>query len=200
MAGPAGPGRLAHLQQVITLGAIVLAAAWAGWNLHAGRPWVAVAGVALVGFGHALVLAFEVVLLRATLGGDPTPRASAGALLRAWWGEVLAAPAVFCWRQPFRSQRWPDQLPAHVQGIRGVVLVHGFVCNRGLWNPWLQRLTAQGTPFIAVNLEPVFGSIDDTIGIGWRLLETLPRDDLERIDDATWAARQQAVAAAKEAA
>ncbi|MBC7939908.1 MAG: alpha/beta hydrolase, partial [Chitinophagaceae bacterium] len=30
-----------------------------------------------------------------------------------------------------------------------------------IWNPWLKRLTAQGTPFVAVNLEPVFGSIDD---------------------------------------
>jgi triacylglycerol esterase/lipase EstA (alpha/beta hydrolase family) len=78
---------------------------------------------------------------------------------------VQTAPQVFCWRQPFFSHRWPDHLPPGVQGRRGVLLVHGFVCNRGLWNPWLQRLHAQGVPFIAVNLEPVFGSIDDYIGI-----------------------------------
>ena len=33
--------------------------------------------------------------------------------------------------------------------------------NRGFWTPWLHRLRAQGNPFVAVNLEPVFGSIDD---------------------------------------
>lgn len=32
-------------------------------------------------------------------------------------------------------------------------------------------------------------SIDETFGVGWTLLEALPRDDLTRISDATWAAR-----------
>ena len=35
-------------------------------------------------------------------------------------------------------------------------------------------------------------SIDRTVETGWRLLETLPREDLTRIDDATWEARQEA--------
>ncbi len=161
----AGPGRLARLQQVFTLGALALAMVWAAWQFAAGRPFWAVLGLALITLGHSLVLAFELVLLQATHGADPTPRADKRALLRAWWGEVLAAPVVFCWRQPFCSQRWPDQLPSKANGRRGVVFIHGFVCNRGLWNPWLKRLTAQGTPFVAVNLEPVFGSIDDTLGL-----------------------------------
>jgi triacylglycerol esterase/lipase EstA (alpha/beta hydrolase family) len=46
-----------------------------------------------------------------------------------------------------------------------VLLVHGFVCNRGLWNPWLRELRAAQVPAIAVNLEPVFGSIDAYIPI-----------------------------------
>jgi V/A-type H+-transporting ATPase subunit B len=32
-------------------------------------------------------------------------------------------------------------------------------------------------------------SISDTLGIGWRLLESLPREDLLRLSDAAWAAR-----------
>jgi V/A-type H+-transporting ATPase subunit B len=36
-------------------------------------------------------------------------------------------------------------------------------------------------------------SLSDTLEVGWRLLEALPRDDLLRIGDATWAARQAAV-------
>jgi predicted alpha/beta hydrolase family esterase len=156
---------LARLQQFTTLGALTLAALWA-WSCWLGghAAWAAL-GAVFIGGGYALVLALEFVLLRLAHGNDPTPRASAVQLGHAWWGEVRAAPAVFCWRQPFRSRRWPDLLPPGSRGRRGVLLVHGFVCNRGLWNRWLERLHAQGVPVVAVNLEPVFGSIDDYIAI-----------------------------------
>ena len=152
---------LARLQQATTLGALLVAVLWAWLCWRAGYNGWALAGALLVVGGYALVLALEFALLRLAHGSDPTPRANAAQLLRAWWGEVRAAPTVFCWRQPFFSQRWPDLLPADAQGRRGVLLVHGFVCNRGIWNPWLQRLHAAQVPVIAVNLEPVFGSIDD---------------------------------------
>ena len=154
---------LARLQQATTLGALGVAALWAWLCWRAGHNAWALAGALLVVGGYALVLALEFALLRLAHGDDPTPRATAAQLLRAWWGEVRAAPTVFCWRQPFFSQRWPDLLPADAQGRRGVLLVHGFVCNRGIWNPWLQRLHAAQVPVIAVSLEPVFGSIDDYI-------------------------------------
>ncbi len=156
---------LARLQQAITLGLLMLAIGVAWWCWHNGHPQWALAGVVLILGGYALVLGLEFSLLRLAHGDDPTPRAGAGLLLAAWWAEVKAAPQVFCWRQPFFSQRWPDHLPADAQGRRGVLLVHGFVCNRGVWNPWLRRLRALGIPFVAVNLEPVFGSIDDYVGI-----------------------------------
>lgn len=155
---------LARLQQGITLGLLAAIAAWAFWALQAGRPGLAAAGALCIAFGYAAVLALEFALLHRVHGDDPTPRASPAQLLSAWWGEVLSAPLVFCWRQPFRSHRWPDHLPGDSQGRRGVVLVHGFVCNRGVWNPWLERLHRQGVPFVAVNLEPVFGAIDDYVG------------------------------------
>ena len=154
---------LARLQQALTLGALVLATLWAVLFWRAGHTGWALMGAALIVGGYALVLGLEFMLLGLAHGRDPTPRAAPAQLLRAWWGEVLSAPTVFCWRQPFRSRRWPDALPADAQGRRGVLLVHGFVCNRGLWNPWLETLHAQQVPVIAVNLEPVFGSIDDYI-------------------------------------
>ncbi len=169
---------LARLQQAITLGGLLLALVWGHLWWHSGHEWVAVLGMAAIVGGHAVVLGLEFAFLRLAHGpDDPTPRAHPAQLLRAWWREVLSAPQVFCWRQPFRSQRWPDQVLAGAHGRRGVLLVHGFVCNRGLWNPWLQRLTEQGVPFVAVNLEPVFGSIDDYIA----LLE----DAVRRLESAT---------------
>ena len=152
---------LARLQQALTLGLLALALGWAGWFGRSGE-WVwAVGGALLILFGYAGVLAAEFVMLAFAHGDDPAPRASALQLARAWWGEVRSAPAVFCWRQPFRSHAEPDHLPATSHGRLGVVFVHGFVCNRGFWNPWMTRLRRAGVPFVAVNLEPVFGSIDD---------------------------------------
>ena len=67
---------------------------------------------------------------------------------------------------PFAAGAGPTTCPPTAQGRRGVLLVHGFVCNRGMWNPWLAApARAQGVPFVAVNLEPVFGSIDDYVAI-----------------------------------
>jgi len=154
---------LARLQQATTLGALLVAALWAWGFARAGHTGWAVAGALLVVGGYALVLGLEFALLRQAHGDDPTPRATPRQLLRAWWGEVRSAPTVFCWRQPFFSERFPDWLPPDSRGRRGVLLVHGFVCNRGLWNPWLERLREAGVPVVAVNLEPVFGSIDDYV-------------------------------------
>lgn len=156
-------GKVAQLQQVATLGALLLATMWAVGSWRSGHPVWAAVGALLILAGYALVLGLEFVLLARVHGDDPTPRASAGLLWRAWWGEVRAAPKVFCWRQPFASRAVADHLPAQAAGRRGVVLVHGFVCNRGLWNPWLTRLVQLDIPVVAVNLEPVFGSIDDHI-------------------------------------
>ncbi len=156
---------LARIQQVITLALLALALAWAGWCAREARWGWALAGTVLIVFGYALFLALEFFLLVAVRGTDPAPRATAAQLLRAWWGEVRWAPRVFCWRQPFRSHAEPDHLRAAHQGRLGVVFVHGFVCNRGFWNPWMARMRAADTPFVAVNLEPVFGRIDDYVPI-----------------------------------
>ena len=88
---------------------------------------------------------------------DPAPRARWSQVVAAWWSEVWVALAVFCWRQPFRHASIPDWLPEPpVPGAevpRGVVLVHGFMCNRGFWLPWLPRLRALGHDILVV--EPV---------------------------------------------
>src|SRR2546430_523224 len=123
---------LARLQQFTTLGLLLAALAWAAYFLHAGAPGWALAGALLIVFGYALFLALEFIMLWFVNRGDEAPRAGVGQLIAAWWGEVITAPQVFCWRQPFRTNAEPDHLPHG--GRRGVVFVHGFVCNRALWN------------------------------------------------------------------
>ena len=117
----------------------------------------------LIVLGYSLFLAIEFVALHFVGRGDSVPQPTWPELARAWLGEAVMAPRVFCWRQPFRWRLVPDELGDEdaQRGRRGAVFIHGFVCNRGFWNPWLERLRACGHPFIAVNLEPVFGSIED---------------------------------------
>lgn len=166
---------LARLQQFITLALLAGAIAWATYFVKVGRPAWGWFGALVILAGYALFLGFEFLLLACVQGSDgPAPPATAAHMLRAWWGEVLSAPRVFCWRQPFRSNIEPDNLHAGQAGWRGVVFVHGFVCNRGFWNPWMMQMRAQGVPFVAVNLEPLFDSIDhyvDTIDVAVRQIE-----------------------------
>ena len=151
---------LARLQKFITISLVCCAVAWAAWFVALGRPLWAGLGALLILFGYALFLGAEFVLLHFVQKGDVAPRPSVSQLVRAWFNEAITAPRVFLWRQPFRSDVEPDRLPERPDGRRAVLLVHGFVCNRGLWNPWMRELRARGIPFVAINLEPVFGSID----------------------------------------
>ena len=157
-----GPERstLARLQQALVLSAIAAAALWVIvlWPQH---PRWALVGPMILVAGHAVVLALEFVIAAAINRRDPAPKASLGQWVGAWWQETRVALAVFAWRQPFRWRRLPDTDACPSAEVTPLVLVHGFVCNRGLWTPWMKALRASGIPYVSVNLEPVFGSIED---------------------------------------
>lgn len=150
---------LARLQQAITLALLLAALAWLAWRWPSS-PVMAALGAVAIFFSYSFFLAVEFVLLKFAGASDAAPQPSWRELLRAWWGETCTTPRVFFWRQPFRWRAHPDMLGAGARGRRGVVFIHGFVCNRGFWNPWMRQFRAEGIPFAAVNLEPVFGSID----------------------------------------
>jgi triacylglycerol lipase len=151
---------LARLQRWIVCLVLGGCAAGAAVALAYGRPGVAVAWAAIVLGAHPVCLAIEFVMLPWLNRQQPPPRAATPAIVRAWIAEVGTATRIFGWEQPWRSNAEPDHLPADASARRGVVLVHGFFCNRGMWNDWMRVLRADGTPFVAVNLEPVFGAID----------------------------------------
>jgi triacylglycerol lipase len=151
---------LARIQKLIVCALLLAASGWASLLVHFDKPVWACVGALLILLGYALFLGIEFLLLSAVQGETHAPRPTRAQLLVAWWGEVMSAPLVFLWRQPFRAAAEPDNLVAASAAQHGVVFVHGFVCNRGFWNPWMKKLRARGTPFVAVNLEPLFGTID----------------------------------------
>ena len=160
-----GSSRLARLLQAACIAQLGGAAGWLAWRWTAS-PLQAIAGAALVVCAGPLVLAIEFACLAVIGRSDGgLPRPTFSGLARAWIAETLDLYRTFWWRQPFRWRAEPDHLAADCAGRPGVVLVHGFVCNRGFWTPWLRHLRTRGHAFVAVNLEPVFGSIDDYVTI-----------------------------------
>jgi hypothetical protein len=143
----------------------VVTRGWASGPVWDGRLWWAWA--LLPGFGlllHVSAYLFEAACVAAVHGDDPAPRPSARALLAAALRESLLALRVFAWRQPWREAAWPDRLPAPSappDGRAGVVLVHGYLCNRAMWMAWCRWLTAEGRAFIAPSLQPMLADIDD---------------------------------------
>lgn len=152
--------QLARMMAIGTGALWLFAATWLFWRWEAS-PVQAILGAVLTLGGAPIVFAIQLLLLTRVARADLAPRATAGELLRAWWNESRLLYPIFHWRLPYRSQAIPDQ-PALARRS-GVVLVHGFLCNRGFWLPWMRELQARGIPFVAVSLEPVFGSIDDYV-------------------------------------
>lgn len=119
---------------------------------------------ALTQMAYALVLAVELLLVLIT-DDRKVKKPRWTDFLRAWWQEVLQVPAVFACRQPFFWRRLPDTVRLNnkrssSQQAPAVVFIHGFVCNRGFWLPWMRELRKRDVPYISMNLEPVLASID----------------------------------------
>lgn len=153
---------LARLQQLLAVGTLLFALTWViAWWPHS--KWVAVLGALLSLGGYALVLGLEGVAAALLNRGDAAPPLGWRGVAGAWWQEVRVAPRVFAWHQPFRWETLPDDADPSDGRVPAVVFVHGFVCNRGIWLPWMRRLRSEGVPYVSVNLEPVFGDIEEYI-------------------------------------
>jgi pimeloyl-ACP methyl ester carboxylesterase len=154
----------AWIQRVLTLLLLMSGVVLSVW-LWPQHPWVAVLCLFTPLPVICLIEAVQFVLLYAVNRQDPAARASVAGHVIAWWGELCASVVIFNWWQPFRRNAIPNNLQPDALSRRGVVLVHGFFCNRGFWMLWMQRLKAQGRVYVAVDLEPAFGSIDEYVGI-----------------------------------
>jgi triacylglycerol lipase len=151
----------ALIQRLLTLGIPLLC--WTiAWYLWPVSPNYALGWMLFPVSLTMLLLALQFIILYAVNRTDPTPRASVLEHGRAWWGEMRACIRVFHWWQPFQRTAFSDNL--HTRSgegnQRGVVLLHGFFCNRAFWTHWIKRLQSEQRVFVAVDLEPAFGSID----------------------------------------
>ena len=167
---------IARLLTILLLTLFGSGVIWATAFVSTGQAEMALMGVLVLIALHPGVLAVEFLWMSSANRRDPAPPSNRAQRLRAWWGEVCAATRAFGWEQPFRVARWPDRLSSR-PGQTGLILVHGYFCNRAVWNPWLRRLHAQERPVVAVTLEPPFGSIDG-------MLQTL-EDAVLRMERAT---------------
>lgn len=152
---------VARLQQAIVLGlvaAVCTCGVYGAGSVH--RDW-AVWGAGLLLGIHPAALALEFWFQARIDRNDGALRPGWSERYAAWCREVKHSTIVFGWRQPFRSRRYPASRLDIVPACRGVVLIHGFFCNRGIWNRWIPELQRHGVPYVALNLEPAFGSISD---------------------------------------
>jgi triacylglycerol lipase len=112
-------------------------------------------------------LRFVIVLMQFGISwvyGSATPperKLSLGAAIGMFLDESTSSLSAFVWRMPFvPHMHLPQPSPEKTSGL-GVLLVHGYGCNRAMWLKFSNGLTASGYATEAINLEPPLGSIDD---------------------------------------
>jgi len=96
------------------------------------------------------------------------------AALRMILAEYAAFLALFVLIQPF--ERWfmgAERVRRAAKGEMPVLLVHGYCCNRGVWWRLRRRVEQAGFCVATVNLEPMYGSIDDYVEPLHRRIEAL---------------------------
>lgn len=86
-----------------------------------------------------------------------------GGALRMLPGEWAALVLAHTVLQPLRPQlhRWLPQTPPPEQSGPDVLYVHGYCCNAAFWLPLFWRLRGRAHRRWTIDLEPVFGDIDD---------------------------------------
>jgi len=141
-------------------------------------PAAALPVVALAAFLSApVVLVAGTFVLGRFMQRPPDRPAGTRELLRALIGESVALPVAML-RMIAEPHRRPCRIdgPAGASPARPVLLIHGILCNCGVWRPLLKRLQALGyAPVRAVNLEPLFGDIEAHAASVVRELEDLQR-------------------------
>jgi pimeloyl-ACP methyl ester carboxylesterase len=90
--------------------------------------------------------------------------------LRLFLQEFWASMASSSWTMAFcRFDKWSDGDPT----MPPVLLIHGYGCNSGYWHFMSRALRRAGISHYALDLEPVFASIDDFVPQVHLAIETI---------------------------
>jgi triacylglycerol lipase len=137
---------------------VLLAFVFAQWAASSDGDWSFIVVASIFGFFiiHIVLIATQFAI--SAVANKGLVGMSASELFNAYVLELRYAVLTFGWRQPWRESADTDQFD-NAQGKRGVLFLHGYFCNRGLWREQMAALRAQGTPHMAITLEPAFGSI-----------------------------------------
>jgi pimeloyl-ACP methyl ester carboxylesterase len=135
-----------------------LGALCAWWLLPAGVQWLALPiGLLVPPVGTGLVLGVQFAV--GAILDRRIPPLSLRELLAVWWSETWISTRMFSFAQPFAAQFAEPPLVRDPQRP-AALLVHGYLCNRAVWRPLLDRGTLADCNIATVNLEPILGSID----------------------------------------
>jgi predicted alpha/beta hydrolase family esterase len=140
---------------------LIAAAALAAVLLRAGvAPWLALSAALMLPLAvHGVPLAIEFIV-GAAIDRRPIARLGPWTLVRVWLGETWRSFKVFNIDQPWRAQ-FAEPPPRRDAPRPAVLFIHGYMCNRATWRPWLvDRGLQQRWNCATVNLEPVFGAVD----------------------------------------
>jgi triacylglycerol lipase len=138
------------------------ALAWLSGD-RALTPAVALAACAAIPIVSAgLVIAAYAVMRRYAASLPPAADTGRRRTWRCAVSEQLALFVVFVLIQPF--ERWwlgPETSGRMPAGRVPVLLVHGYLCNRGMWWWLRRRLRARQYTVATVNLEPPLAGLDE---------------------------------------
>jgi triacylglycerol esterase/lipase EstA (alpha/beta hydrolase family) len=161
---------LAKLLQAFILGQVLLGAGmgYLLWRYGFAPQWIM--ALLAVGLPFLTLVLLDVSTAILSRSDEPLP-----IWVRSVVGEIQAGFTTFLFRQPW-SANPPRLLPATGTSRKvPVVLVHGYMCNHRIWDDVATTLRANGHAVYAVNLEPLFASIDQYAPIVEEAVEALCR-------------------------
>ncbi len=118
--------------------------------------------VPVAGIGAPPMTLWLVILTNALRSRQPGESA-------LWWrsvtGEYRACCRVYLLQQPWAKK--PPSFGKTDKQCKGVpvVMVHGYLCNHRVWDAMAAQLQQAGHPVLAIDLEPLFTTIDDYSGV-----------------------------------
>ena len=123
---------------------------------------LSVSSAVLFGIGCVLLLRAAIVAnnfrVAARFACDlPAGECGLPRLVRMYLSELWATLVSSSWHMPFRRL---GAAPEIFSGRVPVLLVHGYGCNSGYWQPMARAFRLAGISFLAADLEPVLGDID----------------------------------------